>query len=175
MTTNILVLTVNSVNDPPSVSSVSDQVMNEDATLAVPFRVSDLETGTADLLVSAKSTNTTLIPNVNLVIGGSGTNRVLAITPAPDQTGISLITITLSDGAGGTTNRTFLVTVNASNDVPAITAINGQTIDENGTTGALSIYYLGCGDRRRQPPSDRRLFQCCSRSARGHSVGRHRG
>ncbi len=38
-----------------------------------------------------------LVPNANLVIGGSGANRTLTITPAAKATGAATITVTVSD------------------------------------------------------------------------------
>jgi hypothetical protein len=51
-----------------------------------------------------------LIPNGNLVLGGSGTNRTITITPAAGQTGSSLITISVTDGVW-TNSRSFSATV----------------------------------------------------------------
>jgi len=137
--TNIIVLTVNPVNDLPSISAIPDQVLPEDGSAVVSFIASDVETISANLSLSVTSSNTTLFPAGSLVFGGSGTNRVLSLTPAPNQSGTSLLTITVSDGTGGTTNRSFRATVNDSNDPPTISAIANQTIDEDGTTGLLAF------------------------------------
>jgi len=64
----------------------------------------------ASLQVLATSANQTLIPNANLVIGGSGTNRNITITPAAEQTGASVITISVTDGIW-TNSRSFNVGV----------------------------------------------------------------
>ena len=64
----------------------------------------------ASLQVLATSTNQALIPNGNLVIGGSGTNRTITVTPAAGLTGASLITISVTDGVW-TNSRSFNVGV----------------------------------------------------------------
>ena len=69
-----------------------------------------METAASALVVSATSSNPTLIPNGNIVLGGSGTNRTLTVTPANNQFGTATITINVSDG-NITTPTTFTVTV----------------------------------------------------------------
>jgi autotransporter-associated beta strand protein len=64
----------------------------------------------ASLQILATSANQTLIPNANLVIGGSGTNRNITITPAAGQTGAAVITISVTDGVW-TNSRSFNVGV----------------------------------------------------------------
>ncbi len=133
-------LTVNSVNDVPNLSSISNQTIDEDgSTGPIPFTVSDVETPAGSLTVTASSSNPTLVPNANVVLGGSGTNRAVTITPAVNQTGASTITITATDPNGGSTNRTFVVTVNSTNDAPVISDIADQTINEDSATAALAI------------------------------------
>jgi endonuclease/exonuclease/phosphatase family metal-dependent hydrolase len=68
------------------------------------------------LTVTASSSNTTLIPNSNIVVSGTGTSRTVTVTPVANQTGTATITITGADGTS-TASDTFVVTVN-----PALTA-----------------------------------------------------
>jgi len=65
------------------------------------------------LTVTASSSNTTLIPNSNIVVGGTGTSRTVTVTPVVNQTGTATITITGGDGTS-TASDTFVVTVNPS-------------------------------------------------------------
>jgi hypothetical protein len=60
--------------------------------------------------VSRTSSNTTLIPLSKVVLGGSGANRTVTVTPATGQTGTATITISVNDG-GKVTSDTFVVTV----------------------------------------------------------------
>ena len=59
----------------------------------------DVETAAGSLTVSGSSSNPTLVPNGNIVFGGSGANRTVTVTPAANQTGTATITVTVSDGA----------------------------------------------------------------------------
>jgi beta-glucanase (GH16 family) len=79
-------------------------------TGTVPFTL----TGTAAQLaaVSAVSSNPSVVPNQNLIFGGSGTQRTLTLTPAPGQVGTATITVTVADPIwGGRTTRSFVVNV----------------------------------------------------------------
>lgn len=118
-TTKGFVLTVNPVNDPPLVSSLNDQTINEDnSTGPIPFTVDDLENGPNNLTVTATSSNGSLLPNGNILIGGSGQNRSITLTPLGNQSGQSTISLTVTDSEGGNATRQFLLTVNPVNDPP---------------------------------------------------------
>jgi hypothetical protein len=74
------------------------------------FTIGDIETAAGSLTLSGGSSNPTLIPNGNIVFGGSGANRTVTVTPATGQSGTATITVTVSDGVL-TTNEVFDVTV----------------------------------------------------------------
>lgn len=108
------VVIVVAVNDVPTISVIEDQIVEESKTIGpIPFVVSDVETPAASLVVSGSSSNSALIPAANLVFGGTGNNRTLTITPAPNQFGTATISVIVSDAAGATARSDFLVTVNA--------------------------------------------------------------
>ena len=124
-------ISVNGVNDPPTISDVGNQVVAEDGTTAaIPFTVGDLETAPAALTVTGASSNVALVPNDRIVVAGAGEARTVQIQPLADQNGAATITLTVSDG---TTTRadTFVLTVGGDNDPPTITAIGPQTTDED--------------------------------------------
>ena len=80
--------------------------------------------------MSKSSNNTTLVPNANIVLGGSGANRTVTVTPAANQTGSATITITVSDGTNSASDS-FVLTVNTPptiSDIPNQT-INGEHLD----------------------------------------------
>jgi gliding motility-associated-like protein len=132
-------VTVNAVNDLPTISPIANQTINEDnSTGALAFTVSDVETPLATLAVTGSSDNTSLIPNANIALAGSGGSRTVNVTPLANQSGIATITLTVNDGTA-TAQTTFQVTVNAVNDLPTITSISNQTINENTSTGALAF------------------------------------
>jgi hypothetical protein len=79
-----------------------------------------------------------VVPLANVVLGGSGANRTVTVTPAANQSGTATITVTVSDGTL-TASDTFVVTVNPINDPPAITDIASQSIVQNTSTSALGF------------------------------------
>ena len=133
-TATAFVLTVNAVNDPPTIGAIANQtIAANSSTGAIAFTVDDLETATSGLTVSAISSNTTLVPNANIVIGGSGASRTITITPAPNQLGATIITVTVSDGAL-TGVSAFTVTVSDLTTPQPPTALYAASIVGNTVT-----------------------------------------
>jgi ABC-type antimicrobial peptide transport system permease subunit len=98
------------------------------------FTVGDAETAAANLTVTASSSNTALVPNANVVLGGSGASRTVTVTPLANQSGTTTVTVTVNDGAA-TASDTFTVDVRAVNDAPTISDIANQAISEDANTG----------------------------------------
>lgn len=88
-------------NTSPLISSVSTtNVIAGGSIDAIPFTVSDLETSADALTVTARSLNPDLLPNdtSHLALGGTSSNRTLAIMPAAGQAGVAPVEVTVSDG-----------------------------------------------------------------------------
>ena len=118
---NSLVTQLDAYNTPPTISAVATQNVPQGvATSAVPFTIGDAELNTAILSVSAASSNTTLVPTANVVIGGTGTSRTVTVTPVAGQNGSSTITLSVIDGIF-TTNSVFIVNVGTPTTVSAAT------------------------------------------------------
>ncbi len=137
------VLTINSINDLPTITPIADLTMNEDQTNGTRFfTVNDPDLSANNLTVSGSSSNTELVPNASITFGdtgvGGGANRFVIINPAPNAFGTATITVSVFD-LFATVTTTFLVTVNPVNDVPAISDVGNQSIPLNGNTGALAI------------------------------------
>jgi hypothetical protein len=62
--------------------------------------------------LTATSSDTVLVPSANITISGSGVDRVLEITPAAHRTGVTTITVSVTDGREVATSRFDLI-VNA--------------------------------------------------------------
>ncbi len=92
------------------------------------------------LTVTASSGNPTLVPNANIVVGGSGVSRTVTITPVANQTGTATITVTGRDGVS-TASDTFVVTVNPVTPAESTYAnwSGGAVLDSVG----LSKYAIG--------------------------------
>jgi hypothetical protein len=120
-------------NTAPTITSIANQSIGVGGTTAVlPFTVGDAQTAAGSLTVTASSSNTTLVPNNSaaLLLGGSGANRSIRVTPAVGQSGVSTITVTVSDGALSTPTM-FQVTVSAGSSAPTIAPIAAQTTNED--------------------------------------------
>jgi hypothetical protein len=111
-------ITVGASNTPPVLLNLNDRTIPEDGTSgAIPFTIGDKETPASALLLSVTCSDTNLIPLANILLGGSASNRNVTVTPAPNLSGMAVITITVDDGSM-TTNDSFTVTVTPVNDPP---------------------------------------------------------
>ena len=139
LASDTFLLTVTSANDPPTITDIGPQVVDEDtSTGTIAFTVGDPDTALAGLLVTATSDNATLVPPASIALGGADASRTIAILPAANASGSATITVTVTDGTTPVSD-TFTLTVNAVNDVPSITAIADQTIDEDTSSPALAF------------------------------------
>src|SRR5215211_3496306 len=122
-------VTVNSINDAPTLSPIADQTILETATAAtIPFSIGDVETPAASLLVTASSSNPTLLPDRSMVLSGKGGTRSLTLQRAPGESGSAIITVKVTDGEA-TASRQFQVTVGAVNRRPLVNAGPDQVIN----------------------------------------------
>ncbi len=86
-------------NDPPVIGGHTNElIIPVNNTKPMSFTVQDTETPASNLTVAVSSSNPSLVPNQNLLLGGAGTNRTLTILPVLDQLGGAKITLTVSDG-----------------------------------------------------------------------------
>ena len=126
-------------NTAPTISSIAAQVTNEDTpSSTIGFTVGDAETPAANLTVSGSSSVQTLVPNANIVFGGTDANRTVTLTPAANQFGTATITLTVSDGQLSTSTG-FQLTVNSVNDAPTITGIGNQTTTAGTAVGPINF------------------------------------
>jgi uncharacterized delta-60 repeat protein len=126
-------------NTVPTISDVTDKSTNEDtATTSIAFTVNDSETAAASLVVTASSSNTTLVPNANLVLGGSGSSRTLVATPAANLSGTTIITLSVTDNGSLTATDSFTLTVAPVNDVPSFTK-GADQMRPLGTTAVQTV------------------------------------
>ena len=122
-----------SFNSAPTISNIPDVTTNENSTAGpLTFTVGDAETSASLLTLTKSSSNTNLVPNSNILFGGSGSNRTVTVIPATNQFGSSTITVTVSDGAA-TASDSFVATFNQINLPPTLSAIGNKTIAELAT------------------------------------------
>lgn len=122
---------VSGPNNPPAISTVASQTTCLGTAIGtISLTVTDETVATVGL--TAKSGNTTLIPDANLVFGGSGSNRTLTVTPAAGQTGTATITITAADAADIKGTQNFSVTVKSLAETDLASSVTERTLTING-------------------------------------------
>lgn len=104
-------VTVNHLNQSPTISAIARRTIAvSTSTGPISFTISDAETPASSLTLSARSDNQVVVPDANVVFGGSSNNRTVTVTPTAGQIGLANIVITVSDGSA-TASTTFQLTV----------------------------------------------------------------
>jgi sugar lactone lactonase YvrE len=130
-------VTIVAANHAPTIAAIADQTMKEDsAAKSIRCSIADPETPAAWLQLRAQSSKTNLIAAEDIVLAGSGANRIVTIRPQPNANGVCRITLTVSDGVAQAT-RSFKVTIAASDDAPAISVIQDQSLDAGFPSAAI--------------------------------------
>ena len=146
-------LTVNAVNDPPTISPIAGQATSIGTAVGpINFTIGDPETAAASLTVTGSSSNTALVPNANIVFGGTGANRLVTVTPVANQTGSATITVTVSDSQLSS-SALFTLTVSATpaglmaaygfNEVSGQTTLDGSGNFNLGTLSNGPVWVAG--------------------------------
>lgn len=135
--TATVTITVNAVNDPPTLNALSSFTINEDNTPVtccgspITVALSGIGRGAADestqtLAVTASSNNVAVIPNPTVTYTPSQATGTISMTPVADGCSATpvTITVTVTDSGSNTApsqnsvSRTFTVTVTCVNDAP---------------------------------------------------------
>jgi len=133
-------VTVNNVNDPPTISSIEDMEIKENTSSPpIAFTIYDVELAAEYLSLTVTSINELVVPNdsFHLNMDGNDNNRTLVITPLEDTTGQTIIRLQLSDGEIPVW-ESFVLNVAPENFPPEIEYIGPQVTDV-GTALALSF------------------------------------
>ena len=136
-TSALVTISANDPNTAPTISAIADKTTAEDAVATVSFTVGDIQTAAGSLVVTAMSSNLTVVPAAGLSFGGSGANRTLTVTPAADASGQSTITVTVRDPGNLTAQSIFVLTVTPGADAPGVTP--AATLEGQQTTSGLVI------------------------------------
>jgi uncharacterized repeat protein (TIGR03806 family) len=114
----------------PTISAIPDvTVTTNGSTGPVGFIIGDGVTPATALLLSAASSNPTLVPAANIVFGGSASNRTVTVTPAANQGGTATITINVDNGQV-VASETFDLTVMGT--MVAYYKFEGDAVDSSG-------------------------------------------
>ena len=138
-----LVYVLNAGSIGPTITPIANQtIMANTSTAALAFTIGDLETPAGNLIVSGSSSNTALVPDANIVFGGSGANRTVTVTPAADGTGTATITVSVSDGTSSTPTA-FVLTVNVPTTVQPPNGLHVSALSGNQVTFRFHPSTLG--------------------------------
>ncbi|MCB0045861.1 MAG: DUF11 domain-containing protein [Caldilineaceae bacterium] len=144
--TATVTLTITPVNDSPTLVAISDFQMVEGATHTQEITVGDVDHNPGTLTVTAVSDNGTLLPNADItILAGSGpTKRLIRVRPTDGLTGVVNVTVTVTDAASASTNRTFKITVVAP-DVTIRNVTDGGVSVRPGETIGYTVRYANDG------------------------------
>jgi hypothetical protein len=130
-------------NAPPVMSVLTNQTTRVGQATNQAFTVGDLETPATSLVVTSSCNNPTLVPNANIVVtstDGSGSNRLVTVTPAAGQVGSATITLFVIDGGTLYASRSFTLTVLPANTPPVMTGLaNTNTLVNTPVTIPFTI------------------------------------
>lgn len=124
-------------NGGPTISSIPDQsIAANTATRPIPFAIGSASKPVGTLGVTASSSNTTLVPDQNIILLGTGASRTATITPAANQFGTTLITLRVSDGTS-TARTSFMLTVTPVTS--GLVAVDDRTTTDMGVTVTIPV------------------------------------
>ena len=116
-------VTINAVNDIPTIDSTAVTLVNEDASYSYTFSASDIDTG---------DTLTLSAPVKPLWLNFNAGSGLLSGIPTNDDVGTHNVTLRVNDGTVDV-DQSFVVTVINVNDAPTIDSMAVTTVDEDTT------------------------------------------
>jgi hypothetical protein len=116
-------VTVNSVNDLPTITMNTTITTNEDTNGTLSFSVTDIDGDSVTNSVSTNASNGT----INI------TNNTINYKPNENYNGTDTFTMSFVDTNGGVVQKVVTVNITAINDTPVITMDTNATINEDTT------------------------------------------
>ncbi len=114
------------------------------STLGIDFVVGDTATPAVDLIVTASSSDQSVVPDANLILSSAGTDRNLRITPAAP--GRTIVTLTVTDGDGNASHFYVLHAVSAASSTPSSTRFPTGACDASTALGLDASHMLIAND-----------------------------
>lgn len=156
--TKVVNITVNPVNDPPTLNLLPPLGVLEDSGMTT-VNLSGITAGggeTQALTVSVSSSDPALFPPGSMVVNYTSPNPTGSInfTPAANRFGTANISVSVRDagldGIAGnsddlTFTRTFALTVNPVNDIPGFVAVGNQSVLEDSGATVVNITGITAG------------------------------
>lgn len=144
------------VNNPPTFTAFpADQTITEDIEkqVNVSVTVSDSETPAGDLVVTAISEQTNIVPNANITVSRPDPStgvRNIHIEPLDNWAGDVTIRVRVTDAGGVFFERTFVIHITAVNDPPVVATQSDSTDEDMPLSGVLTAQ-SGDNERPLQP------------------------
>lgn len=136
-------VTVANVNDAPTFDAIPNQVVLRNSALkSIPITgISPGQGETEQVLLSAQSDNTPVIPNPAIVYGGTGATGTLTFKPQANQFGDVTVTVKAVDNGLTEFTRNFTITVVDARitSTPVLTAVKGEVYEYNLTATTFDI------------------------------------
>ncbi len=104
-------LTINAVNDPPTISAIEPIEINEDQTVSFTVTLTDIDTAPEELKITGNAANAALLPSDNITSTGEGLTRTLTLTPEANMGGKTKVTLSVNDGDNTVSTETELTVV----------------------------------------------------------------
>lgn len=150
-------ITVNPVNDAPTMGTISNVTLIEDAPEKI-VTITGISAGGGEsqtLRLIGVSNNATLIPNPTFVYTAGSSTATMKFKPLPGKSGTAVIVVTVEDPGldrnfntaadNGRISKTFTVNVTAVNDVPTINPIADRTVVKTAGIQTVSMTGISAG------------------------------
>ncbi|HQI84959.1 MAG TPA: tandem-95 repeat protein [Anaerolineae bacterium] len=151
-----VVVTVNSVDDPPTLDPIADVTVDEDCgtqTIVLTGVSNGAPNENDGFTLVATSARTGVIPNPTIVYTSPQTTALLRFTPVANQNGTVQITVRASTSSPyAQVQRTFLITITAVNDPPVFDPIPDMVINEDASQQTVAITGISGGGSDEAPP-----------------------
>ncbi len=115
---------------PPVIAGLTHQKVGPSAVINQPFTVTD-NSPIANVTVTVRSLNQSLIPDANLTLGGSGNNRTLTANLIPNKTGAATLIVTALDPDGSITSEAIDITAAYPPDSPPVASAGNVATPPN--------------------------------------------
>src|SRR5690606_2590684 len=143
-----LVITVNPVNDPPSVNPIDDVIIAENtedyAVQITGISSGPLESQTLDVIAISSDVNLMEAPVFSPAYTGGSTATIL-LNPKPNQTGTVTVTIRVTDPGLLVATQTFTVQIENINDAPTLDPITFNPIPEDSPEQTVQLSGITAG------------------------------
>ncbi|MEI8025150.1 MAG: hypothetical protein WCI18_02265 [Pseudomonadota bacterium] len=125
----------------PMISTILSQSTLEDIPLSpISYTITDAG-NILDCVssVTVTTSNPSVLPLANIIKSGQAPNCLLTLVSELNSFGASTVTVTVNDGITAAASTSFLFSVTSVNDLPSISDVADQSMNEDGPAMNLSV------------------------------------